>query len=181
MTKRFTAEEENLIFEALAKPYYWLRKAESLFRAYQVLATQISIDEKPKVRQKEDGRYGLDFSNQHPRLSDPALFLLVAAVENVVKAILLERNPNYVSKGELDKKLIKHLSQNLVQDINELSEDERKLCEFGKSVLLNFGRYPVPTKVVVNRSTIGIVEPEQMFCNFYQKLVGIFEKQKPSS
>ena len=96
-----------------------------------------------------------------------SFFLAALAIENLLKAILVRQNPDYIRNGKFRGKTIS--SHNLVEIAAkaavDLTSDEQDFCELGTESILHFGRYHIgksvsesPRKVVVRESAFPVYE-----------------------
>jgi hypothetical protein len=80
--------------------------------------------------------------------SGSRIFMLLAgfATENLVKGLLVARNPTYVSSGELHPQLKSHKITKLLDQLAgiELDDYEEAFCKKAEEAIPYWGRYPIP-------------------------------------
>jgi len=121
----------------LAKdPESWLRKAEALKNAAD--AARVSFW--PKKRKHHDTKAAVADFFQGP------VYMLLAglAVETLIKGIIVAKNPEFVGKQWLSKKLTHHNLQELYRTASLREDNSRNdLLLRLQNYVENFGRYPV--------------------------------------
>lgn len=129
-------------FERVAEmPLTWRLTAESLLRAARALIPMMEADHRamqdPAQREFE-----------HP-VDEVYMLLAGFAIENLAKAMLVERDPASVtSGGKLNPAFKNHRLVDLVHATGvTLTEDESYLAERLESFVVWAGRYPTPGKV----------------------------------
>jgi|GEM_PF-1210795 hypothetical protein len=124
------------------EPLYWMYQAESFARVARLAFNQAKEDRKAGVTAERwvDGVYK---------------YLACLALENLLKAIMINDDKCLVSKRKIDDELKSHhiwttqlqKEDELFKDIaeNQLTEDERDLLEIAEHYVIWVGRYPIAT------------------------------------
>src|SRR5262249_4300767 len=150
-------EFTKLVFKAGQQPASWLRSAGHLRDAAEVileheLPTEISYSQALKIADEEataaSVRDGADFGVADIKATapnyPPAQLLYAYAIENVLKGLIVFKQPELIKEHRLHDELIDH-------DLNELAkkaevmveQDERLVLEALSQLSIWAGRYPV--------------------------------------
>jgi len=151
-------DANKLLFKAGQQPAAWLRSAEHLRDAAEIilkheLPAEISYSREHKIAEEEatavsvrDGTVAgvADIKAIAPNYP-PAQLLYAYAIENVLKGLIVSKRPDLIQERKLDDELKNH-------DLNELAEkaevtvderDERSVLEALSKLSIWAGRYPV--------------------------------------
>jgi len=143
----------NSFSETASAPFFWWLKASDLYQAAVSIiesykfASATYFDTLPKL----SGRVKLTPEQQKawPRLRFPQVYLFMVglAFENLIKGLLISRNPDLVKNGKLSKKISRGhgLSDLLNKAEIQLSEEENIFVNRLSDSVLWAGRYPTPT------------------------------------
>ncbi|GEM_PF-2885790 len=144
---------------------FWLSKAEQMDRMVRLGYTAWREDVEAIRAHREDPKQNVLPSR--PTTLVVAFFLASTAIENLLKASLVVENPECISKGRFQGKVIgKHNLLRIAEDAGiALNPDERDFCELGSEAILSFGRYHIgkkaadsPNRVTVRDSAFPIYE-----------------------
>jgi len=145
----------KLLFKAAQQPAAWLRSAEHLRDAAEIilkheLPAEISYSQAHKIAEEEaaavsvhDGTGVAEIKAVAPNYP-PAQLLYAYAIENVLKGLIVSKRPDLIQDDKLDDELKNH-------DLNELAEkaevtvderDERPVLEALSKLSIWAGRYP---------------------------------------
>ncbi len=143
-------KHKEIIIDILAKSrYVWLQTAESLFTASQILyrESDVAFNKLYEYLEKA-GSASLDmFPEAHTHIV--ARMLVGMALENLIKGIILQRFPETIFQGVLDKKITNHDLKTLLLKLPEIIISEKEtaiLDELTQSILWR-GRFPLPLRV----------------------------------
>jgi hypothetical protein len=145
---------------------WWIWKAEELDRValLGVAAHYEDCRERVPFFEKRD------FTGYEPKPFTLAVsfFLAALAIENLLKANLIKRHPEYVNKGKLRGGTI--TSHDLLTIAREahitLDSDERHFCELATDAIGSFGRYPLAK--TVSDDSVAAIQPT--FVQTYEPL-----------
>jgi hypothetical protein len=120
----------------------WQETAHSLRRAALVIRQEAQRDWDDRKRHRLNIAQGqFDFP---PDLEGTMTFLNGLAIENLVKALWVQKNDPINDKGVLDRK-IGHKQKVLLKDVNfKLSNEEEDLLLRLETFVMWAGRYPMP-------------------------------------
>src|ERR1700693_3439562 len=102
------------LFKAAQKPCEWLSFAESLRDAAEAILTHEFPTELPYrqavavASEEVDADGGMAEIKAIPPNSPPAHLLYAYAIENVLKGLMVSKQPDRIQESELDKKIITH-------------------------------------------------------------------------
>ena len=165
-------EFAKLLFKAGQQPAAWLRSAEHLRDAAEVilkheLQAEIEYSQAHKIAEEEalavSVRDGTDagvadikaIAPNYP----PAQLLYAYAIENVLKGLIVFKRPDLIKEHKLDDELKNH-------DLNELAkkakvtveQHERPILEALSQLSIWVGRYPV----ALNQRDMGMPNPNAL-------------------
>jgi hypothetical protein len=160
-TVRFGTELDSADFDILAsQPLSWLEAAEMNRRAARLVGGAAIGDIATMTE------YGVAIANspqaekrtriQRPddtNLDGPTFFLYALALENLLKGVLVAREPLLMKGGTLGKDFSHDLVKQAERAAITTDEAERKLLEFVGSCGTSWGRYPIAAKF--QGTTIG--------------------------
>lgn len=111
-------------------------------------------------------------SQTKPAQSRPYLLLAGFATENVLKGLIVARDPSHISSGSLSNQLKSHNLVTLACKIQslKLSSDESRFCDIATKSIPYWGRYPIPLKS--NNVTTETVITEELRAVF----LGLFDR-----
>jgi hypothetical protein len=153
ITKR---EFKQLVFEAGQQPAAWLRSAERLRDAAEViLKHELPAEIAYKIAKEEaiTDAHGNDASSAYikaiPPNYPPAQLLYAYAVENVLKGLIVLKRPDLIQERKLDDELDNHDLNELAKkaDVTVDGQHERPVLEALSQLSIWAGRYPVALKL----------------------------------
>jgi len=120
----------------------WVNNAEKHHRASQILFSTLISDMREHFSQGNKERN----QDQKPFLLEVYFLLCYLAIENLLKALSVKKDPLLVSKGKLRGPLMNsHDIAGLISNlVIPLSEDEVTFTSHGQSCIEYWGRYPIP-------------------------------------
>jgi len=127
-----------------AMPDNWLSYAEELEEAAaEVIWSCVGDVMMVEGNTKIEGKMEIKKSSFHAR---SYILLAGLALENVLKAIIITRNPNLISTGQLHNSLKSHNLLNLAEKINDLkfTDGEKRVMRICQDAIPYWGRYPIP-------------------------------------
>lgn len=120
---------------------------------------------------------------KRPFCSKSIYLLMTFAIENLIKGLLVLRNPRYVSSGSLDKDIKTHDLQSLVEKASlRLLMREIKLITKLTHIGLSTARYPVGLNEHFKIVTVNLIEKDEitynkLFIKLRNQLVTEFNKR----
>lgn len=168
-----TDKERALIFDQMGKPRFWIMKAESLFRAAELLHAQQKEDEKPRsIQNSKTGKWEFVFSTGLPSLADPCWYMSASTIEVALKAIILQRHPELLKGGIFDKSLHTHDLSKLAKLSNlTLTKAEEAFCLVGSRSLEDWGKYPISKRVKPASTSVLAMNAPDVFFNLYKRIL----------
>ena len=141
--KEITITNRKTEFVRDAMPDAWLSYAEELEEAAEVIWNCVGDVMTVKNETNIEGNMEIEKFSVHARS-----YILLAgfALENALKAIIITRNPNLISSGQLHNSLKIHNLLNLAKTINDLklTDKEEWVMRVCQGAIPYWGRYPVP-------------------------------------
>jgi hypothetical protein len=154
---------EEYIFKLSGTPVLWRHKADELRHAANIL--RIEIDrwfkeanehtEKVKAQGKEDVLI------RQPIITSTYNMLLGFSIENLLKGIIIEKNPDHLVDGKLSNGIKKHdlfYLTNLAE--YKLSDGEKKFCDTATEAMITSGRYPIAVKSADQRRILHLCDKD---------------------
>lgn len=124
-------------------PDNWLSYAEELGDAAEVIWNCAGEVMAVECNTKIEGNIEINKSFPHARS-----YILLAgfALENILKAIIITRNPNLISSGQLHNPLKSHNLLDLAKSIIdiEFTDKENQVLKICQDAIPYWGRYPIP-------------------------------------
>jgi hypothetical protein len=125
-------------------PWYWEIKAEEFDRLVRLALKAYEDDWQLTLASLRNPDYYSKSSGQrHGIQLESILFLAAVAIENLLKGILVIKNPATVSKGRLQGPVI--CTHDLLKIAHEagvaLERSETDFCKLGTGAILQYGRY----------------------------------------
>ena len=137
----------NWVFELAGNSFVWRGTAESLYRAARVITDQVGSDNREFVSFLQQAETHPEATRPDtPSLWNAAILLYGLSLENLLKGLLLFKNPDYIADGKLRGPTItSHDLCILAAEADvALSEDEAVVCAFATDAIYSWGRYPIP-------------------------------------
>jgi len=129
---------DNTRFALHGSPTEWADYADELKAAAGVLWVQHA--ESVALSHDAFGRF-----SHRPTISRSFVLLAGFALENVLKGIIVARDPSQVSGGRLSRTLTSHRIGRLAELAREsLDEDEARFCALAEEAIPYWARYPIP-------------------------------------
>ncbi len=121
----------------------WTAKANALRKSAHILWTSYK-HEMERLDSLGEAAVGQSFELEYEKI---AMMLMGMAIENLLKSILLVRDPSLVEDGKIARKLQTHNLLKLL-DWTSISIDiqDTQLCTLLSDFILWHGRYPAPLK-----------------------------------
>jgi hypothetical protein len=141
--KKIARNNRKAKFIRDAMPNNWLAYAEELEEAAEVIWSCVgdvmTIESNTIIGKKMEVKK----SSFHAR---SYILLAGLALENILKAIIITRNPNLISSGQLHNSLKSHKLLILAKKINDLklTDKEESLLRICQDAIPYWGRYPIP-------------------------------------
>lgn len=168
---------EIAIFVRDAKPNEWRSLANELRDAAEVLWQDKGNGLRAEINQWTEIVDGKLVTRKETRelysISRPFVLLAGFAIENMLKAFLVESDPSLILAGELHPTLKSHDLEQLITRLPELelSKEELEFCRIATSAIPYWGRYPIPTAFNRVVPEIGMTqEYYQVFNHLFDRL-----------
>lgn len=148
--------QPNWSYDMLGSSVFWTSKADELHRMVELgfLASQDDVEE---IRISVQSEGATQFPHRSSTLT-VSFFLASLAIENLLKAVLVRKHPEYVKDGRFRGWVIcSHDLKAIAGDADvALDDDEQDLCELGTECILSFGRYHIAKNVTNTPTWISI-------------------------
>lgn len=172
---------DPLSYELSANPIFWKGKAYELKRSAIVLADKFFNDCQDLRRYISDHEATGDSNVQLNYGSTLSQFMLLAgfALENLFKGLIIFKEPNLVSSGQIQGILRSHdlLALASRSDLI-LSAEEKRFCILASSATISWGRYPISNS---SSTAIGSVSVSgsavEIFDVLFNRIDGLFEER----
>ena|SRR5581483_5499750 len=126
----------------------WIKKCAALLRAARCVWERVGLDYAALTRFFQQGKVTPNAPRPPPRayVVDQAMALVVAALENALKACIVAKHGYKDTGGRLPKELRHHRIAELAAcgDVAPADDDERDALTFGEEIFSWVGRYPAP-------------------------------------
>ena len=171
------SESASEYADAAREPGLWLSQAKTLHRA----AALVHDDLHEAIR---DRRLARDTRQVKLLLMGPFMLLSGLAIENVLKAVIVQRDPSIVSDTGISKgawpggKDGHALEEMAINVTGSLSNEERELTHRLEDFVRWGGRYPVPLKAAQRLSQRFKPSDRDAIDNLFARLVAIMESEK---
>lgn len=148
--ERLAELNRRMDFVRLAMPSEWQVYARELKTAAELLWN--SKDNRMRIEildlaDEVDGEMvRRQTTSRYYSISRPYVLLAGFALENLLKGMLVSRDPDHITSGQLSDDLRSHHILSLINELGdiELDDNERRFCEMAESAIPYWGRYPIP-------------------------------------
>jgi len=154
-------------------PGSWLEYGEELRDAAEVLWSAELEALRLDVRLNQDRR--ITESEIVSTISRPYLFLAGLSLENILKGLMIVREPGHITRGVLSKELKTHNVRLLCNKISSLilSADEEKFVQQVTDAIPYWGRYPIPLEQNGLMPSVAITPcSRKIFLELFERLAG---------
>ncbi len=168
---------DALWYELSGDPIFWKGKANELKCSAIVLADKFFNDCQALKRYVSDHEATGD-SNVQLNCSTLSQFMLLSgfALENLFKGLIIYKEPNLVSSGQIQGILRSHDLLALASRAELiLSDEEKRFCILASSATISWGRYPISNS---SSTVIGSVSVSgsavEIFDVLFNRIDGLF-------
>ncbi|MDT5124243.1 MAG: hypothetical protein QOC96_3725 [Acidobacteriota bacterium] len=174
-------KEQNLkhVFEVAGREsYLWLSTANHLKRGANLILVELN----KSLAVYPYGRA----SYEELTLCLPYMLLSGYALENLIKGILIGRNPSIIDNGSFNRDMIKgakdgHISLEMIEQILiDLSKDEKYLIRRLREFVRWESRYPIPNKSIEMEPPEFRTTDPVMINQIFDRLSSILESENAS-
>jgi hypothetical protein len=135
-------------FDMAGWPLHWLRKAQELNRAAEILFETVQDDflaVRTLVNEMQKNPE-MELTTGPPSVLDVYMFLVALALEVSLKGLYVRSHPECIENGKFRKGInTSHKLLCLAKAVGiTLTNEEKTLLEFGTSAIESWGRYPIP-------------------------------------
>jgi hypothetical protein len=166
--QQFTRKQ---LFVRNAMPDGWLEYADELKDTAEVLWQQREDSMRLEADLTLDGFPVQDA--KYIGYSRPYILLSGFALENLIKGLLVAKNPTLVSSGTLNRDLKSHNLVTLASMVNwiKLTKKEMSVLKIAQEALPYWGRYPIPLNLNEIRKEVPLnADYRDTFVKMYDRL-----------
>lgn len=171
----FMHDEE--MYKIYGSPYFWRRKAEEMKFIVETLSPTVDdhITQLIVSIDKDDDSKFLDFP---PNIFEAVLAHMGYSLECLLKGVIIQNNPSYISNGVMAKHLKSHDLVNLLKLSKiEFNSHDLHICRLCMSSIEKY-RYPIPKQMGEQTHSMMSLGKDcrEAFKDLYDKLYPLSSK-----